>query len=184
MAPKSISQVVVSLFCFSLLVFGQSSAIEPAATVVHEKRAAGVPLFEFETVQLTNSVVSSITGDPQISQVAKLIAFGDGQVDNNKGKRAGECKTFPGDQNWPKDEIWDEFNSLLGGALISTVPIAAPCYDSEWGPKDLAKCNDIISKFGTPPLQYVLLRPPHTASRPFFMMFFILDLYSWFVLRS
>jgi hypothetical protein len=58
------------------------------------------------------------------------------------------AKTFPGDPNWPKDIVWDVFNLMLGGALIPTKPIAASCYDSQWGKKkNAAKCTDIISNF-------------------------------------
>lgn len=151
MAPKLPALVIVSLLSFL------STAIGPAATVVPEKSAAGAPLFQFETVQVTDAVIQRLKKDAGTSEsgATKLVTFGEGPGANDRGNWAGECKTFPGDEGWPKGEIWDELNSLLGGALISTVPVAAPCYNSEWGPKDIVKCNDVISKFGTPPLQYV-----------------------------
>ena len=38
------------------------------------------------------------------------------------------CKVFPGDPSWPDDSTWSLLNQSTGGAVIKTIPIAAPCY--------------------------------------------------------
>ncbi|KAK7192541.1 hypothetical protein DPSP01_006483 [Paraphaeosphaeria sporulosa] len=45
-------------------------------------------------------------------------------------RRAPRCKTYPGDPDWPSDLTWKTFNTSLSGALIATIPEAAPCYGS------------------------------------------------------
>lgn len=158
MILSSFGLLVGLLFSLNTSVYCQRPAIEPAATVVPEKIAAGATLLQAETVQLTDAIVKRIGDDPHTARLANLFVFDDGPAMNGSlEEEPGSCKTFPGDEDWPLDEDWGVFDRLLGGALISTVPVAAPCYNSEWGPKDLAKCNDVINRFGTPPLQYVLL---------------------------
>jgi hypothetical protein len=153
MSFSSISLVVVSLFPLVAHVHGHPSVIEPATQLVKETTAAGVPLHKSESYQLTDAIVKRISEDSQTSHIAHLFAFDDGK---RSKRQQTECKTFPGDQEWPSKKGWDDFNQLLGGALIPTIPIGAPCYDSEWGPKNLTKCNEIISSYGTPSTQYVL----------------------------
>ncbi len=45
------------------------------------------------------------------------------------GQAAAQCKTFPGDKKWPKVSEWDNFNKTVGGRLVATVPLGAPCHD-------------------------------------------------------
>ncbi|KAK2002344.1 FAD binding domain-containing protein [Colletotrichum falcatum] len=52
-----------------------------------------------------------------------------------------ECRCFPGDTCWPTAASWDAFNQTVGGRLIATVPIGAPCHDSSFGAYDEAKCT-------------------------------------------
>jgi hypothetical protein len=141
------------------IAYGQSSSItslEPAATVVPEDTAAGAPLLEVEKVQLTEAVIERLHNDEATAEVADLFEFADGA--QWRRRAVAQCKTFPGDSLWPADWIWNIFDLLLGKALIPTVPIAAPCYDSEWGPKDQAKCDAIVSSFTQPLTQYVSSR--------------------------
>lgn len=144
------------------VAYGQSSSIsslEPAATVVPEKTAAGAPLLEAERTQLTEAVVQRLEKNEATTKIADLFAFG---TNESAEKRSfAQCKTYPGDTLWPSDSIWDVFDLLLGDALIPTVPISAPCYDSQWGPKDLAKCNQILNTFNQAPTQYA---PPKSPS--------------------
>ncbi|KAF2272840.1 FAD/FMN-containing isoamyl alcohol oxidase-like protein MreA [Westerdykella ornata] len=130
------------------IAYGQSSSVsslEPAATIVPEDSAAGAPLLEGERIQLTEAVVERLEKDKTTAEIADLFAFGTEGTVQKRG--SARCKTYPGDARWPADWIWDVFNLLLGGSLIPTVPISAPCYDSQWGRKDPAKCNDIVSRF-------------------------------------
>jgi hypothetical protein len=39
-----------------------------------------------------------------------------------------QCRTIPGDKAWPSSSAWGALNDTVGGRLIATVPIAAPCH--------------------------------------------------------
>ena len=62
------------------------------------------------------------------------------------------CKVFPGDSNWPSPIVWKVFDLLSGGALIQTVPLAAPCY-SNWAEYNPAACEVITSQWSDPHIQ-------------------------------
>jgi len=52
-----------------------------------------------------------------------------------------ECRTIPGDDDWPSDAAWAQFNETLGGVLLKPAPLAAPCYE---GPLyDAARCEQL-----------------------------------------
>jgi len=53
-------------------------------------------------------------------------------------KPAPECKCFPGDECWPAASMWQELNDTVGGRLIETLPLAAPCHDPLY---DRGKCR-------------------------------------------
>jgi hypothetical protein len=148
-------RIATCLFLLLSPVFGQSSLanLEPAATSVPVTTVAGAPLQEVETLQWTDAVVARLAVDDITSEYAEYFAFEDGKVAGSRLARraaSASCKTFPGDPSWPKDLVCDILNVLLGGALIPTKPIAAPCYDSRWGNKDAAKCADIADNFTNP----------------------------------
>ena len=105
------------------------------------------PLFVYETKQLTDDIVASFAPAQQ-----KLFGFDDSAVDSSQIRSSGECKTFPGDDDWPLGNTWNTFNEVVGGALIPTVPIAAPCYKS-WGVYNAEKCTVIANNFTDPYLQ-------------------------------
>lgn len=144
--------------CTAVLVFGTWFAvqvnslvspirnIEPAVTVVDEIEAAGAPLQNAERYQLTDDVVDRMLSDEITAGYASYFAFEDILDSNERGDSATTpCKSFPGDSDWPTDDVWDTFNQLLGRALIPTKPLGAPCYDSEWGAKDEVECANIVS---------------------------------------
>lgn len=122
------------------------NGIEPAATTVPNAPAAGAPLQAAETLQLTDEVIEHLGTEEATSDYAKYFKFGDGDVPAH----SASCKTFPGDDAWPKDTTWDMFDVLLGGALIPTKPIAASCYDTRWGKKDAAACSNVTNNFTSP----------------------------------
>jgi hypothetical protein len=98
-------------------------------------------------------VVDRLISENSTSEFAKYFAFenstGTSKVQAMSVNQVA-CRTFPGDPSWPKDRVWDIFNSLLGGALISSVPIAASCYDTQWGKKDVAQCTNVVNNFTNP----------------------------------
>ena len=51
------------------------------------------------------------------------------------------CRCFPSEPCWPSPAEWNAFNETIGGKLIATVPLAAPCHDSAFGPYDEEACN-------------------------------------------
>lgn len=147
--------------CFLLLIspaaiLGQSSSlpdVEPAAAFVPAASPAGAPLQEAERLQLTDAVIERLTTEEGVSEYVEYFAFDDSTAASDVRVRraaSASCKTFPGDSEWPQEFVWDVFNALLGGALIPTKPIAAPCYDTQWGKKDSAKCTDITNNFTNP----------------------------------
>ncbi|KAI0101445.1 FAD/FMN-containing isoamyl alcohol oxidase MreA [Hypoxylon sp. NC0597] len=43
------------------------------------------------------------------------------------------CRSIPGDSSWPSQAKWDALNKTVGGNLVSTIPIAAPCHETLFG---------------------------------------------------
>lgn len=147
---SSSSRVAVYLLGLLPVIQVHSSAaatadIQPAVALVAETEAAGAPLQEAERQQLTDEVINRILSEKTTAEYASYFAFEDSPVSNatSPGVTAS-CKAFPGDSDWPSDDVWDTFDHLLGGALIPTIPFGAPCYDSEWGEKDETECANII----------------------------------------
>ncbi|RYP14120.1 hypothetical protein DL767_010428 [Monosporascus sp. MG133] len=119
--------------------------IRPAAiSMSSDLSVSGAPWFDYETVQLTDEVLRSIGQSEPVANYAHLFAF-----DSGPTLPSGACRTFPGDAEWPSALEWDAFNALLGGALIPTVPLAAPCYGN-WGVYDSARCAAVARNFRDP----------------------------------
>lgn len=128
-----------------------TSAIQPARTTVPEAVAANSPLLDSERIQLTEAVIDRIKNDSVASSIADVVAFGHNGT--TMKQNFTNCKTYPGDVLWPSQSEWDIFNALLDDGLIPTVPVASTCYDSKWRPKDVAKCNHVVSDFTKYPIQ-------------------------------
>lgn len=88
--------------------------------------------FPYEAAQLQDSDVAD---NPD-------LAFGE-----LPGGIAAECKTFPGDQQWPSAQRWNALNVSLGGALIQKPPPAAACYDGPF--RDAATCDEYKRQAGS-----------------------------------
>ncbi|KAI1866703.1 uncharacterized protein JN550_007556 [Neoarthrinium moseri] len=117
--------IALSILCWTPV---EVNAAPPSSPV--QAATSGFPLFEYESSHL------------------------DEQSLGNFGVRrpvldSGECRTFPGEADWPSDQEWDSFDDLLGGALIPTVPIGAPCYQN-WGVFDKEKCAAVTKNFPNP----------------------------------
>lgn len=102
-----------------------------------------------ENLQLTDAVISNLT-NLAVTNIS-LFGFADESAPSKRAV-AGECKTFPGDASWPDDVVWNVFDLLAGGALIETVPLASPCYDS-WGNYDAETCAYITDQWSNSSLQ-------------------------------
>jgi hypothetical protein len=128
-------------------------SMAPAATIVPTDSPAGAALFPAEAVQLTEEALKLANDQTDEVDVVALFGFENSTAAAAKNaRRSGACKAFPGDKNYPKKLVWNVFDLLLGGALIKTTPVAAPCYRSS-GVYDEAKCAGISKKFTTAELQ-------------------------------
>jgi hypothetical protein len=134
-------------------VVAAKASIAPAATTVPTDSPAGAALFPAEAVQLTDEALRLANDQTDEVDVVALFGFENSTAATAKNaRRSGACKAFPGDWNYPKKLVWNVFDLLLGGALIKTTPIAAPCYKSS-GVYDEAKCAGITKEFTTAELQ-------------------------------
>jgi hypothetical protein len=129
-------------------------SIGPAAeTVASDATAANVPLFDSETVQLTDKVVSQLRNDPALNGYAALFEFEDSSNSTvsaraRRVRKSQRCKTMPGDLMYPNQTAWGVFDDLLGGALEKIVPIASPCYKvSEYNNYDAGKCAVLVRDY-------------------------------------
>ena len=60
------------------------------------------------------------------------------------------CRCLPGDGCWPKAQEWERLNSTVGGRLVATVPLSAPCHDPTY---NAAECLNIKNLWAFPNLQ-------------------------------
>lgn len=63
---------------------------------------------------------------------------------------ASTCRCFPGDNCWPTEAAWNDFNLTLGGKLIATRPIASPCHVDPFEAYNATRCAILQSKWGFP----------------------------------
>lgn len=64
---------------------------------------------------------------------------------------ASQCKTFPGDGAWPSKSEWNSLNETVGGRLVATVPLGAPCHGSSF---DNATCESLKDQWQYEKIQY------------------------------
>lgn len=121
--------------------------IVPAAVVVPPDSG---DYLEAETIQLTESVIANLAAS-SLTNIS-LFDFAPPNPPESNHTTAGECRTFPGDDLWPEDAVWDTLDLLTGGALIKTVPLASSCYDS-WGDYDAEACAYITDQWTNSSLQ-------------------------------
>ncbi|KAI1496539.1 FAD binding domain-containing protein [Biscogniauxia marginata] len=131
----------------NLTVPANESTVAPAVAIVDERYSnSTADLFKDEALQLTDSVIANLT-KLDLSNIT-LFAFQNESDAGNSVKHTlfGKCKTYPGDFLWPPKFLWKLFDILLGGALVETVPYAAPCYN-DFGNYDQAKCDFITNNW-------------------------------------
>lgn len=61
--------------------------------------------------------------------------------------RDQNCRCFPGDECWPNQGQWEEFNRTVRGRLVATVPLATPCHGATY---DATKCQAIRDQWYNP----------------------------------
>jgi hypothetical protein len=150
----------LSLAC-AAIASAQSSAapsftasVAPAAeTVASDVTPANVALFDTETVQLTDNVVSDLQANPDVAEYAALFEFEDSSNSTlsaraRRVRKSLRCKTMPGDLLYPSKIVWGVFDLLLGGALEKIVPIGSPCYKkSEYNNYNAEKCASLVANY-------------------------------------
>lgn len=109
---------------------------------------AGIDYFEFETAQLTAEVIANLTSNG----IANASLF-DFTAPVKPSTPKPPCKTYPGTPEWPSELVWRVFDSLVGGRLVKTVPLAAPCFNGWPEVKDEVKCAVVKSRWGVPRFQ-------------------------------
>ena len=121
MAPPSYA--AAALLALSWVAPGNALS---AVSRVSTPSSSNSPLFESETLQLTDESLSHLAKNQSV-----YFDFAKNETSTLQSRTFGACKVFPGDWLWPSEWVWWLFDELLGGALIKTVPEAAPCYGSE-----------------------------------------------------
>lgn len=157
-SPRA-AALALSLSAFILLAQAQDPI--GAVSVPSTNTAAGVPLFEAETIQFTESVFQSLeeNEDAAIRQLAPLFAF-DSENSDAQQRRAvrrqdARCKTGPEDGAWPTKAEWNLLSILTLGTLKSITPIASPCYrNSSYNNYNVEKCAQISEDWDTAELHY------------------------------
>ncbi|GME28821.1 FAD/FMN-containing isoamyl alcohol oxidase MreA [Neofusicoccum parvum] len=64
---------------------------------------------------------------------------------------AQSCRCFPGDACWPAASEWQALNETVGGRLVATVPLAAPCHDPVY---DASTCQTLRDNWLWPQQHY------------------------------
>jgi hypothetical protein len=100
----------------------------------------------------------------QVAAAPGLLPDTDLDLDLNLGGTS--CRCFPGDKCWPKKAEWDAFNKTVGGRLIATVPIAAPCHFDNFAAYDAGTCQYLQDNWFHPETH---IASSSSTQAPFFM---------------
>ena len=82
-----------------------------------------------------------------------------------ESRNSPTCRCFPGDACWPSPQDWSQFNTTLGGKLISTIPIASACHDDKYATYDAEACSELKSVWDFPETHYTT---PNSVMAPYF----------------
>jgi hypothetical protein len=132
---------------------GSLASIAPAAETVSNATPAKIPLFDSETIQLTDNVITELQNSSHSKEFASLFEFEDSSNSTigaraSRVRKALRCKTMPGDALYPNETAWSVFDELLGGALEKIVPIGSPCYkNSKYNNYDAEQCAALVRDY-------------------------------------
>ena len=152
-------QLVLALglgnFGIVLVMVGAVYFLGLVAATLTAAQDTNQPLFSYETNALTDGTLKSlIASTPGAAANDALFAFDDARISTLDRLKSGACQVFPGGADWPSQAVWHVFDKLLGeGALIETVPLAAPCYQN-LVVFSTEKCAAVRSGWADPYLQY------------------------------
>lgn len=140
-----------SLTCAACDTVADEANVAPAAEVVTETERSQFGSAE-DAVQLTDAVLANLT-DLNLSNIS-LFYFDEEEHESKRELSSrGKCKTFPGDFLFPGKIVWKVLDLLTGGAVISTVPLGASCYDGEH--YDAERCQFLLDNWSNSSTQYV-----------------------------
>lgn len=91
---------------------------------------------------LTEDVLANLTA----LSLTNVSLFGFATNDSSLVRASTECKTFPGDPEWPRTSLWSLFNLLTGFAVIKDTPLASVCYGS-WANFDAEACAHVTAEW-------------------------------------
>lgn len=60
------------------------------------------------------------------------------------------CRYLAGDAGWPSTRSWKSLNATVGGRLVASFPLGAPCHDPMY---NATECAILQSEWLTPTLQ-------------------------------
>ncbi|PVH96316.1 putative 6-hydroxy-D-nicotine oxidase [Periconia macrospinosa] len=100
-----------------------------------------------QTIQIGRNVIAVLDNLKSL-QLSNASFFDFGPT--GKVYSSGMCKPAPGDADWPSPDTWNTLNLLTGGALISTVPLGAACFQGEH--YDAVRCAVILERWDDPHL--------------------------------
>jgi hypothetical protein len=137
-------------FQLSLLGMAATLILLQGAFAASAQRAH--PVFEYEKRSLSKKTLRELIDKTNVADDAYLFFFEDRNDAKPSLLEKGACRAFPGDPEWPRERTWGAFNKLLDGALIETVPVAAPCY---WnlGTYNAEKCAVVRDSYTDPYFQ-------------------------------
>lgn len=91
-------------------------------------------------------------------------SFTSRQIGANVTKHA--CKAFPGNADWPSDDIWKQLAFSLNGTLLKPAPVSSVCYNNTaYNNYDAAACANITQGWGT---EFIRMDHPIEPVSPMF----------------
>lgn len=114
-----------------LFLAADASTVAPAAQLVNGEYV------------LTDAVLANLTA-LSLTDIS-LFQFA-GNSTSSSGNATSQCKTYPGDVDYPSTSTWSVLDLLTGNALISDVPLSSVCYQ-DWGNYDAETCAYITEQW-------------------------------------
>lgn len=138
---------VLQLLLLGVVMLTSTASASPTQST------AGIPLFLWESEQLTSNRLAELKENDVIGQHGRVF---ENALDTSVPKPpSGFCKAFPGDASWPDPKLWEALGVALGeGALIANKPIGAVCYKNS-EVHDEGRCQELLKVFPRPRTQYV-----------------------------
>lgn len=103
---------------------------------------------------MTSDDIANLT-ELKLSGIS-LFDFAGAASESANRRAAPSCRAYPGSKDWPSHIVWKVFDLLVGGVLIKSVPLAAPCFNSWPEARDEETCAYIKEHWSESRFQYAL----------------------------